>query len=88
MDKANGLGVSIFVINDEDREGEVASGELTDRAQIRTAWRRFAHRPISYNWQRGPGVYQQMFEKAKDGGGGQRGQDAGLQGAETPVDRG
>ena len=70
MDKCNGLGVAVFTTNDEDREKEVSSGEITDRAQIRMAWRRFAHRPVSYNWQKGPEAYKQLYEKAKDGGDG------------------
>ena len=46
MDKCNGLGVAVFTTNDEDREQEVSSGDITDRAQVRMAWRRFAHRPL------------------------------------------
>ena len=70
MDKNNGLGVTVFAANDEDREQEVSSGELTDKALVRMAWRRFAHRPVSYNWQRNPEAYRQLYEKAKDGGDG------------------
>ena len=70
MDKCNGLGVAVFTTNDEDRGQEVASGDIVDKAQIRMAWRRFAHRPVSYNWQRGPEVYNQLYERARDGGEG------------------
>ena len=43
-DKNCGLGVKIFTTEDADHSA------TTDRAKTRMAWRRFAHRPVSYNW--------------------------------------
>ena len=62
--KKNGLGVHVYMTEDADHAG------ATDLTKVRMAWRRFAHRPSSYNWQKKVEMCQKMYDKAAGGGEG------------------
>ena len=60
-DTNNGWGAKVYTIVTDDDE------DALDREAVRKWWRRFASRPVSYNWKRNLAEYQEVTTKAAEG---------------------